>query len=59
MDGVPVISHIAGVPIEEAVAMAVPVLGATYVALMARLRAHRPRRRRARESAPGGGGPPA
>ena len=33
--------HIAGIPIEETVAMAVPVLGATYVALMATLRSRR------------------
>jgi hypothetical protein len=32
------ISHIAGIPLEETLAMAVPVIGATYVALMASLR---------------------
>jgi hypothetical protein len=32
------IAHIAGIPLEETLAMAVPVIGATYVALMASLR---------------------
>lgn len=32
------IAHIAGIPIEETIAMALPVLGASYVALMASLR---------------------
>ena len=36
-----IVAHIAGVPIEEAIAMAAPVLGATYVAIMANLRARR------------------
>jgi hypothetical protein len=36
-----VVAHIAGIPIEETVAMAVPALGATYVALMATLRSRR------------------
>ncbi len=41
-----IVAHIAGIPIEETLAMAVPVLGATYVALMASLRARkRPWRR--------------
>gem|GEM_PF-1658579 len=35
---VAVIAHIAGIPLEETIAMAVPVLGATYVALLASLR---------------------
>lgn len=35
------IAHIAGIPLEETFAMAMPVLGATYVALMATLRARR------------------
>jgi hypothetical protein len=35
------VAHIAGIPIEETVAMAVPVLGATYVAIMASLRSRR------------------
>jgi len=33
-----IVAHIAGIPLEEALAMALPVLGATYVALMASLR---------------------
>lgn len=36
-----IVAHIAGIPIEEAIAMAVPVLGATYVALMASLRSRK------------------
>jgi len=32
------VAHIAGIPLEEALAMAVPLLGATYVALIASLR---------------------
>ena len=36
-----IVAHIAGIPIEEAVAMALPVLGATYVALMASLRSRK------------------
>jgi len=35
------IAHIAGIPLEETLVMAVPVLGATYVALMASLRARK------------------
>jgi hypothetical protein len=35
------VAHIAGIPIEETVAMAVPVLGATYAAIMASLRSRR------------------
>jgi hypothetical protein len=35
------IAHIAGIPIEETLAMALPVLGAGYVAIMASLRARR------------------
>ncbi len=35
------IAHIAGIPIEETVAMAVPVIGSAYVAIMASLRARR------------------
>ncbi|MEA2217477.1 MAG: hypothetical protein QOJ35_103 [Solirubrobacteraceae bacterium] len=34
----PVLAHIAGIPVEETLAMAVPVLGATCAALMATLR---------------------
>lgn len=34
-------AHIAGVPIEEMIAMALPVLGASYVALMASLRSRK------------------
>ncbi len=33
-----IFAHIAGIPLEETLAMAMPVLGATYVALMASLR---------------------
>jgi len=36
-----VLAHIAGMPLEETLAMAVPVLGATYAALMASLRSRR------------------
>jgi hypothetical protein len=35
------VAHIAGIPIEETVAMAVPALGAAYVAIMTSLRARR------------------
>lgn len=40
-----VLAHIAGIPVEETIAMAAPVLGATCAALMATLRNHRGRRR--------------
>ena len=36
-----IVAHIAGIPLEESLAMAVPVLGGMYVALMASLRARR------------------
>ncbi len=36
-----IFAHIAGIPIEEAVVMAIPVVGATYVAIMVSLRARR------------------
>ena len=36
-----IVAHIAGIPLEESLAMAVPVLGAMYVALMAGLRGGR------------------
>ncbi len=36
-----IVSHIAGIPLEETIAMAAPVLGATYVALMASLRSRK------------------
>ena len=36
-----IVAHIAGIPLEETLAMALPVLGATYVALMASLRTRR------------------
>jgi hypothetical protein len=36
-----IVAHIAGIPIEETVAMAVPVVGAAYVAIMTSLRARR------------------
>jgi hypothetical protein len=34
----PTLAHIAGIPLEETLAMAAPVLGATCAALMATLR---------------------
>ncbi|HEV2057965.1 MAG TPA: hypothetical protein VGR11_01330 [Solirubrobacteraceae bacterium] len=36
-----IVAHIAGIPIEEMIAMGAPVLGATYVALMASLRSRK------------------
>ena len=36
-----IVAHIAGIPFEETLAMALPVIGATYVALMASLRTRR------------------
>ena len=33
-----IVAHLGGIPLEETLAMAAPVLGATYVALMASLR---------------------
>ena len=36
-----IVAHIAGIPVEETVAMALPALGATYVAIMASLRSRR------------------
>ena len=36
-----IIADIAGIPLEETLVMAVPVIGATYVALMASLRTRR------------------
>jgi len=36
-----IVAHIAGIPLEESLAMAVPVLGGMYVALMASFRARR------------------
>lgn len=35
------VAHIAGIPVEEALAMALPVLGAMYAAIMASLRSRR------------------
>jgi hypothetical protein len=35
------VAHIAGIPLEEALAMAAPALGAAYVAIMASLRTRR------------------
>jgi hypothetical protein len=46
------LAHIAGIPVEETIAMAVPVLGATCAALMATLRTHRDRRTTRRGSKP-------
>jgi hypothetical protein len=43
------LAHIAGMPVEETMAMAAPVFGATCVALMASL--HGARRRRAERRA--------
>jgi hypothetical protein len=36
-----IVAHIAGIPIEETIAMAVPVLGATYVAIVTSLRSRK------------------
>jgi hypothetical protein len=36
-----IVAHIAGIPVEETLLMAVPVVGAMYVALMATLRSRR------------------
>ena len=36
-----IVAHIAGIPIEETLAMGIPALGATYVAIMASLRSRR------------------
>jgi len=36
-----IVAHIVGVPIEEALAMGLPALGASYVAIMASLRSRR------------------
>ena len=38
-----IIAHIAGIPVEETLVMAVPVLGAAYVGIVASLRARRRR----------------
>ena len=38
-----IIAHIAGLPVEETLVMAVPVLGAAYVGIVASLRARRRR----------------
>jgi hypothetical protein len=38
-----IFAHIAGIPIEETLAMAVPVLGAASAAIIATLRSHRRR----------------
>ena len=38
-----IVAHIAGIPIEETLAMAVPILGAASAAIVATLRAHRRR----------------
>jgi hypothetical protein len=38
-----ILAHIAGIPIEETLAMAVPVLGAASAAIIATLRSHRRR----------------
>ncbi len=35
------VAHIAGIPVEETVAMALPVAGAMYAAIMASLRGRR------------------
>jgi hypothetical protein len=36
-----IVAHIGGIPIEETLAMAVPVLGAAYAAIIASVRARR------------------
>jgi hypothetical protein len=38
-----VIAHIAGIPVEETVVMAVPILGVAYAGIVASLRARRRR----------------
>jgi hypothetical protein len=38
-----ILAHIAGIPVEETLAMAVPVLGAAYAGIIASLRARRRR----------------
>jgi len=38
-----VLAHIAGIPVEETLAMAVPIVGVAYVGIVASLRAHRRR----------------
>jgi hypothetical protein len=40
-----IVAHIAGIPIEETLVMAVPVLGATCMAIMASLRGRRSSKR--------------
>ena len=40
-----IVAHIAGIPLEESLVMAVPVVGAMYVAIMASLRSRRPGKR--------------
>ncbi len=39
----PIVAHIAGIPVEETLAMAVPILGAAYAGIVASLRARRRR----------------
>lgn len=41
-----IVAHIGGIPLEETLAMGLPALGATYVAIMAKLRSRRRPRRR-------------
>ena len=41
-----IVGHIAGIPIEETLAMAIPTLGAAYVAIMASLRSRKRLRKR-------------
>jgi hypothetical protein len=36
-----IVAHIAGIPIEETLAMAIPVIGAASAAIIATLRSHR------------------
>lgn len=38
-----VVAHIAGIPLEETLAMAVPIMGVAYAGIMASLRARRRR----------------
>jgi len=37
-----IVAHIGGIPIEETLAMAVPVLGAAFAAILASVRTRRP-----------------
>jgi hypothetical protein len=38
-----IVAHIAGIPVEETLLMAIPILGAAYAGIVATLRHHRRR----------------